>query len=192
MRILPLENGAQCRLLIKDFTPIPFPKSSNAGVCISGLRGSALVRQQEENSRVGAYQSRFQRQEIDEEARNSAMRTAFVARFIVLREGRRSRAHRVIEAMTWDEETTADELYDKFREAFIANGDKLQPVDRDLTRALEHAKCSASYFVDQYIGRSTLSFREALSDYERSNRLLFGDDAEEVPRSGGWRLPSEQ
>lgn len=118
------------------------------------------------------------------------MRTAFVARFIVLREGRRSRAHRVIEAMEWNEATTAEDLYQMFREAFMANGDKLQPVDRDLNRALDHAKCSATYFIEQYIGRATLNFHEALADYQRSNRLLFGDDDEEVPRSGGWRLPS--
>jgi hypothetical protein len=90
--------------------------------------------------------------------------------------------------MTWDDATSAEELYVRFRQAFIANGDKLQPVDRDLKRALEHAGCSADYFVDQYAGRVTRSFRESLDDYERSNRLLFGDDPEEVPRSGGWRL----
>lgn len=90
--------------------------------------------------------------------------------------------------MKWTTATTAEDLYRSFREAFISNGDKLQPVDRDLKRALEHADCSANYFVDQYAGRVTLSFREALEDYERSNRLLFGDDPEEVPRSGGWRL----
>lgn len=135
--------------------------------------------------------SRLKGKEITESARISAMRTAFVARFIVLREGRRSRAHRIIEDLSWDEEATAEELYEKFRDAFVSNGDKLQPVDRDLTRALEHARCSANYFVEQYLGRITLSFQEALSDYERSNRLLFGDEGEEVPRSGGWRLPSE-
>lgn len=123
--------------------------------------------------------------------KNSAMRTAFIARFIVLREGRRSRAHRIIEAMTWEEETTAEELYYRLREAFIANGDKLQPVDRDLNRAMEHARCSANYFLEHYVARTVLSFAEALRDYERTNRLLFGDDPGDVPRSGGWRLPSE-
>ncbi len=90
--------------------------------------------------------------------------------------------------MHWNTDTTADDLYREFRQAFITNGDKLQPVDRDLNRALEHADCSANYFVDQYADRVTLSFRESLEDYERSNRLLFGDDPEEVPRTGGWRL----
>ena len=135
--------------------------------------------------------SRVRRQEVTESALISAMRTAFVARFIVLREGRRSRAHRVIEQMAWDDTTTAEDLCARFREAFIANGDKLQPVDRDLRRALDHARCSANYFVEQYLGRSCLSFREALTDYERSNKLLFGETQESIPRSGGWHLPTE-
>ncbi len=127
---------------------------------------------------------------VDPGVRNSALRTAFVSRFIVLREGRRSRAHRLIEEMSWNEDTTAEELYQRIRQAFIENGDKLQPVDRDLKRALEHARCSVDYFIDQYVERSTKSFHEALEDYERSNRLLFGDDPKGVPRSGGWkRIP---
>ena len=132
------------------------------------------------------------KREVDPETRRSALRTAFVARFIVLREGRRSRAHRTIEQLAWTEETTADELYQMFHDAFKQNGDKLQPVERDLNRAIAHAKRSVDYFVDQYRERLTLSFQDALEDYERSNRLLFGDDPEEVPRSGGWRLPSEK
>ncbi|MCB0325360.1 MAG: hypothetical protein KDD69_17375 [Bdellovibrionales bacterium] len=149
------------------------------------------VRQCEETIRPPLPAGRPGRKDVPDEVREAAKRTAFVARFIVLREGRRSRAHRLIEAMTWEEETTAAELYKKFRDAFIENGDKLGPVDRDLKRALEHASCSADYFVEQYADRTTLSFREALEDYERSNRLLFGDDPHDVPRSGGWRLPSD-
>jgi hypothetical protein len=149
------------------------------------------VRQVEENIKAKGYTPcRMRRQEVDQTAFNAAMRTAFVARFIVLREGRRSRAHRVIEQMSWDDKTTADELQARFREAFVANGDKLQPVERDLRRALEHARCSANFFVEQYVGRSCQSFKEALEDYERSNKLLFGGDIEDIPRSGGWRLPS--
>lgn len=123
----------------------------------------------------------------------SARRTAFVSRFIVLREGRRSRAHREIEQMTWTTETTTEELCKMFRQCFIDNGDKLTPVDRDLNRAMEHADTSAAFFADQYVDRMTLSFQEALLDYERSNCLLFGDEAPEegavTPRTGGWRLP---
>lgn len=126
--------------------------------------------------------------EIDPEQQRSATRTAFVARFIVLREGRRSRAHRIIENMIWDDTTTAEELAEMFRQAFIENGDKLGPVERDIRRALEHARCSANYFINQYVGRSTISFAQALEDYQRSNRLLFGDEEETVPRSGGWRV----
>ena len=136
--------------------------------------------------------SRIPRKNVAPEQERAARRTAFVARFIVLREGRRSRAHRQIEDLAWAEATTAEELYKLIRQAFVANGDKLQPVDRDLKRALEHAQCSAGYFVDQYVERQTLSFKDALEDYERSNRLLFGDNPEEVPRTGGWRLPSDR
>ena len=136
-----------------------------------------------------AATARRKRTDIDPKIRLIAKRTAFVARFIVLREGRRSRAHRLIENLEWSEETTAEELSKRFREAFQSNGDKLQPVDRDIKRALEHAEYSADYFTDQYIERQSLSFHQALSDYERSNRLLFGDSQKELPRSGGWRIP---
>lgn len=128
---------------------------------------------------------------VDPEQRRVALRTAFVARFIVLREGRRSRAHRIIEQMAWGPESTADDLYQMFRKAFLDNGDKLQPVDRDLKRAIGHAERSVDYFIGQYLDRSVLSFAQALLDYERSNQLLFGENGQEVPRNGGWRLPSE-
>lgn len=123
---------------------------------------------------------------IDPELRRVAVRTAFVARFIVLREGRRSRAHRLIEELVWDTKSTAGELYDKFREAFVANGDRLGPIDRDLRRALEHAEKSVDYFIQPYIDRATTSFRDALIDYQRSNELLFGEEGT-APRNGGWR-----
>lgn len=124
--------------------------------------------------------------QVDEPTRKKAVRTAFVARFIVLREGRRSRAHRTIEELTWTLETTAEDLAMMLRNAFVKNGDKLDPVDRDIRRALEHARCSVSHFIDQYVDRSTTTFREALDDYERSNVLLFGDE-QDIPRKGGWR-----
>lgn len=127
--------------------------------------------------------------EYDPDQLRRALRTAFVARFIVLREGRRSRAHRIIESLGWSDDITAEELANMFRQAFLQNGDKMQPVERDIQRALVHAERSATYFLDQYLGRSCLSFKEALVDYVRSNSLLFGEDEEEVPRSGGWRLP---
>lgn len=139
-----------------------------------------------------AFARRRNGEAADPETQRIALRTAFVARFIVLREGRRSRAHRIIEQLSWAESSTADDVYNMFKQAFIANGDKMQPVDRDLKRALAHAKRSVDYFVEQYLGRSSKSFKEALEDYERSNKLLFGEDAETPLRSGGWRLPSEQ
>lgn len=148
-----------------------------------------MAQQQVSSSRSAFNElpGRRPKQQLDPELQRSAARTAFVARFIVLREGRRTRAHRVIENLSWDNETTAEELAAMFRQAFIENGDKLGPVDRDIRRALEHARCSAGYFTDQYLGRTTLSFSQALEDYQRSNKLLFGDD-EEVPRTGGWRV----
>lgn len=118
-----------------------------------------------------------------------ARRTAFVARFIVLRESKRSRAHRVIEMMAWDDNTSAEDLAKRFRQVFADNGDNLGPVDRDIRRALAHANRSLNHFVREYARRATRNFIEALFDYEKSNALLFG--GEEQPRTGGWRLPRE-
>jgi len=118
-----------------------------------------------------------------------ARRTAFVARFIVLREAKRSRGHRTIEMMEWSEGSTTEELYERIRKVFLDNGDNMTPVDRDLRRAMAHSMRSLHYFIHEYSSRSTLSFIDALFDYERSNKLLFGED--EQPKLGGWRLPSE-
>ena len=118
-----------------------------------------------------------------------ARRTAFVARFIVLREGKRTKAHRVIEMMEWDDLTTVEELAHRFRGAFSDNGDNMFPVDRDLRRAVAHSFRSIKFFVTEYSMRATKDFVEALVDYERSNQLLFSDD--ESPKPGGWRLPKE-
>lgn len=118
-----------------------------------------------------------------------ARRTAFVARFIVLRESKRTRAHRKIETLAWRDETTAEELAARFRQIFIDNGDNMMPVDRDLRRALAHANRSLNFFIEEYETRATTNFIDALFDYERSNTLLFG--ADEQPKPGGWRLPKE-
>lgn len=118
-----------------------------------------------------------------------ARRTAFVARFIVLREGKRTNAHRIIEHLVWSKETTAEELAQKFRDIFLQNGDNLSPVDRDIRRALDHSRRSLKHFVHEYSARATLSFVESLVDYERSNVLLFGP--EDQPRLGGWRPTRE-
>jgi hypothetical protein len=118
-----------------------------------------------------------------------ARRTAFIARFIVLRESKRSRAHRRIEELSWSDTTTADELAQTIRDIFVTNGDNMGPVDRDLRRALGHSKRSLNFFISEYETRSTMNFIEALFDYERSNTLLFGND--EQPKTGGWRLPKE-
>jgi hypothetical protein len=128
--------------------------------------------------------------DVNPEKRKVALRTAFIARFIVLREGRRSKAHRVIESLCWSPNASAQDLYLMIREAFQKNGDKLGPVDRDLKRAIEHAERSVDHFIGQYCERATLSFRQALQDYIKSNQLLFGEDTDgpEIPRAGGWRL----
>ena len=118
-----------------------------------------------------------------------ARRTAFVARFIVLREGKRTRSHRVIEQMEWDDLTTVEELLERFRQAFVENGDSMMPVERDLRRALSHSSRSLTYFVAEYSARATVNFIDALRDYERSNELLFGN--EDFPKPGGWMLPRE-
>ena len=128
--------------------------------------------------------------EMYEKMLNRARRTAFVARFIVLRESKRTKAHRIIEKMSWSDETTAEELAMMFRQVFIENGDNMERVDRDIRRALGHAKQrSLTFFVSEYSNRGTLNFVDALWDYEKSVKLLFGED--ENPKTGGWRLPSE-
>ncbi len=124
-----------------------------------------------------------------EQASTRARRTAFVARFIVLRESKRTRAHRAIELLSWTDQTTADELAEQLRQVFRDNGDNMVPVERDIRRALAHSSRSLNYFVKEYNTRATLCFIEALFDYERSNTLLFG--ADEQPKPGGWRLPKE-
>ena len=121
-----------------------------------------------------------------------ARRTAFVARFIVLREAKRTKAHRIIERMEWSQNTTAEELYERFRQAFVDNNDNMGPVDRDMKRAIKHADKDhivVGQFIRQYQSRATLDFIEALYDYGRSNSLLFGED--DQPKSGGWRMPNE-
>ena len=128
--------------------------------------------------------------EMYERMLNRARRTAFVARFIVLRESKRTKAHRIIEKMSWSDDTTAEELAMMFRQVFINNGDNMERVDRDIRRALGHAKQrSLTFFVSEYSNRGTLNFVDALWDYEKSVKLLFGED--ENPKTGGWRLPSE-
>jgi hypothetical protein len=118
-----------------------------------------------------------------------ARRTAFVARFIVMRESKRTKAHRKIELLTWSEKTSAEELADIFRAIYRENGDNMMPVERDIRRALAHSSRSINHFINEYTLRATTTFVGALIDYERSNTLLFG--AEEQPKSGGWRLPRE-
>ncbi|MEZ4753122.1 MAG: hypothetical protein R3A13_02290 [Bdellovibrionota bacterium] len=129
------------------------------------------------------------KEDIESLAQIEARRTAFVARFIVLRESKRTKAHRVIELMEWSPETTAEELAEIFRNVYIENGDNMTPVDRDIRRALSHSARSLNHFIKEYASRKTHNFIDALYDYERSNELLFGSD--DQPKPGGWQLPQE-
>lgn len=115
-----------------------------------------------------------------------ARRTAFVARFIVLRESRRSKGHREIELLTWDESATAEELAVRFKDILTKHHANASSVDRDIKRALEHSSRTIAYFVDEYVARSTTNFQDALKDYQESNALLFGE--EEQPKITGWNL----
>ncbi len=136
------------------------------------------------------YKSQQEKNHSDKEVA-SAIRTAFVAKFILLRESKRSKAHRTIEKLSWLENTSVKDLHTIIRNEFIRNGDKLIAVDKDLDRALMYAKASANYFLSQYLSRECLSFREALLDYERSNELLFGTpDCPENKRKG-WKFSTE-
>lgn len=150
--------------------------------------GIGVVQDMENTQTVEQEQSCEFKQELAK-AIVRARRTAFIARFIVLRESKRSRAHRVIEEFAWEDQTSAEELYEKIRQVFVKNGDNMGPVDRDLRRAYGHSQRSLNHFVEEYSARATLDFIGALYDYERSNALLFGED--EAPKPGGWRLPRE-
>ena len=137
-----------------------------------------------------------------------ARRTAFISRFIVLREGKKSKAHRQIESLEWTDSTTTEELVATLKEIFNSYGDSASSVERDLRRAKAHADRLNPYhgtegkpdtyeahfslwpLIEEYNKRSCTNFVDALFDYERSNKLLFGDEADQ-PKLGGWRLPRE-
>lgn len=141
----------------------------------------------------GEFMSDFKISKLPDDERKRVMirarRTAFISRFIVLREARRSRAHRKIELMQWEDHETAEGMAERFRRVFQNNGDNMENVDKDIRKALAHADRSINHFLWEYNERSVLNFIDALFDYERSNKLLFGDD--EVPKQGGWGLPEE-
>ena len=136
-----------------------------------------------------------------------ARRTAFISRFIVLREGKKSKAHREIELLEWCDSSRTEDLLEQIYKIFQKFGDNLAIVDRDLGRALAHADrlnplksgdskdTFESHFslwplIEEYNKRACTTFIDALFDYERSNKLLFGEDGDQ-PKLGGWRLPRE-
>ena len=118
-----------------------------------------------------------------------ARRTAFVARFIVLRESKRSKAHREIEMLKWKAETTAEDLANIIMQIFQKHKDSSPSIKRDIKRALEHASRSIEHFIEEYYKRATLNFIDALEDYDRSNSLLFDKD-DQPPKMSGWQLTS--
>ena len=118
-----------------------------------------------------------------------AKRTAFVTRFIVLREKRRSRAHRLIEHLSWDQYSSAEEVAVMIRSVFKNSGESARSYEPDIRKALNYAKGLYFYFVPQYAERATNCFLDALVDYERSKDLLFS--REESPDCLGWRMPAE-
>jgi len=118
-----------------------------------------------------------------------AKRAAFLARLIVLREGKKCKAHREIEQLEWDSLTTAEDLANKIASVFKRNTTSILSIQKDLKRALAHSDNSAKYFANEYEKRSTTNFIDALKDYERSNELLFGDNS--PPKFGGWCLPDQ-
>ena len=121
--------------------------------------------------------------------RQVALRTAFVSRFIVLREEKKSRAHRAIEKLEWSKEETASGLFTRFKEIFDSCKDDETHAERDLVKALEHAERSVDHFMEQYLGRATQSFADALRDHKRSNELLFGSGVSYVSSPIGWKVP---
>ena len=137
------------------------------------------------------YYKSLQAENHNKEQTVSAIRTAFVAKFILLRESKRSKAHRAIEKLSWHKDASAKDLYHQFRAEFVKNGDKLITVEKDLDRALMHAEGSANYFLSQYLSRECLSFKQALLDYERSNELLFGSVVYPNNKRKGWKLSTE-
>ncbi|MCS6960896.1 MAG: hypothetical protein NZT61_00120 [Deltaproteobacteria bacterium] len=102
-----------------------------------------------------------------------AQRTAFVSKFIILRETKISPAHTVIEMLTWEDKTTYLELANAFEKIFKVTG-RDKTYLKDIKKAIEHAKNLSIAFVNEYARRSGLSFLESLIDYEKSIFILFG------------------
>ena len=118
-----------------------------------------------------------------------AQRTAFLASFIVIREAKRSRAHRKIELMSWSDDATAWDIAQQLGKIFQDNGDKVSSIERDLNRALLHAEKLPLTLYQEYSQRAVCSFVEALKDYETSNSLLFSAQ-DEGPKLVGWQPSS--
>lgn len=114
-------------------------------------------------------------QEISKLALIRARRTAFVSKFIILRENKISRSHAILERLHWDDTTTYYDLYRAFYKILRAF-DKPLCFKKDLDKAKEHAKTLSPTFVREYANRSGQSFLEALIDYEKSVYILFGAD----------------
>lgn len=112
---------------------------------------------------------------IDMKKYHSALRNAFIARFIVLTNRRRSRANGLLKKLTWTEEVTAEQLAEIIKGIFVSANDFNETIEKDIAKSIEHANYSAIFFTEYYHQRSILSIKEAVEDYKRSNELLFGD-----------------
>ena len=53
--------------------------------------------------------------------------------------------------MEWEDDTPVEDLVEKFRQAFIDNGDNMTPVDRDVRRAYREPDRSSVYGMKTFI-----------------------------------------
>lgn len=119
----------------------------------------------------------------DPKMKVASTRAAFLSKFILLRENKKSKAHREIEKEFWGPEETAQDLYAKFLCIFEKYKDN--KAKEDLKASLKYAKTLIDYFVNQYSTRITLNFGDALRDYKRTHDLL----EENCLKPMGWKIP---
>ncbi|MCS6892954.1 MAG: hypothetical protein NZO16_00045 [Deltaproteobacteria bacterium] len=104
-----------------------------------------------------------------------ARRTAFVSKFIILRENKVSRAHEIIEKLAWDDTDSHYTLAKAFEKIFNFFGEDKSYM-KDIEKALLSAKSLSAAFIKEYATRSGKCFLEALLDHERSIFILFGSE----------------
>lgn len=124
---------------------------------------------------------------FSKEAIIRAKRTAFVSKFIILREKKISQAHSIIERLLWNQKTDYQTLARVFKRIFKFFNDE-RTYESDIKKASEYAKNLPTYFIKEYDTRSGTSFLQALLDYEKSVFILFGSDY--LKNLLGWAPPS--